>query len=148
MDINRVELKGMVATDVAERKNKRGEMFLTFAVGVRERQPTTAATMPKYFYNYVNVGVFSAGLVKKLLKVGIHRGVQVWIVGKLFSKIGEKRGVKVPYTNVIATEAEVLRARMVNGKIVIDETDYGEGAGTVEEPNPLPSSFDINDVDF
>lgn len=114
MDINRVELKGRVSTDVIYRKNSKGEYWATFPVVTNEINSQAKVDREKSVPTYTNVAVFNTKLVERIREVGIHQGSHVWVIGKLFTKQVEKGGYIHPYTSVAAQEVVVIKTKNDN----------------------------------
>lgn len=111
MDINRVELKGRVATDVTTRKTANGGEWLAFSVATNEFNPNAAVEKDKSVVTYTQVAIFNPTIVERIKKVGLKMGTNVWLVGKLMARSVEKHGMPITYTSVAASDIEVLQKK-------------------------------------
>lgn len=122
MDINFVELKGRVSSDVVRRKKHDSEDdWLTFSVAMNEYR-SSDTNKAKSVPVYISISVFNPTLVKKLLGVGLRQGSHIWLTGKLFVQSKENRGVTQTYTSVIANDAEVFITKSIKREVPIVPT--------------------------
>lgn len=114
MDINRVELKGRVATDVTVRKTATGGEWLAFAVATNEYNPAAAVEKDKSIATFIQVAVFNPNIVERIRKIGIRMGTHVWLLGKIIVRAVENHGRSIVYTSVAVSEIEVLQRKKSN----------------------------------
>lgn len=112
MDINRVELKGRVSADIIKRTTAKGSTWLSFTIVTNEFNGKTEIEREKSVPTWHQIAVFNPILVEKILKLGVHQGTTMFVVGKLFSKSEQKQGVNVTYTSVVASEVEVIKTKV------------------------------------
>lgn len=110
MDINRVELKGRICTDVTYRKKENGDEWASFSVVTNEYNPASKIDKDKSIPTYTSIAIFNPMLVKRIKLIGARHGALVWVVGKLHAKNVEKKGYSCTYTSVVAYEVEILRS--------------------------------------
>lgn len=110
MDINRVELKGRISSDVTYRKKENGNEWAAFIVVTNEYNPTAKIEKDKSVPTWTSVAVFNSALVKRIKTIGARQGSHVWLVGKLHAKNVEKKGYSCTYTSVIASEIEIFKS--------------------------------------
>ena len=111
MDINRVELRGRVSADITKRTASNGNEWLSFTIVTNEQSPNAGIDKEKSIPTWHQIAVFNKKLVEKILRLGVHRGMTMFVVGKLFSKSENKRGVNVTYTSVVATNIDVIKTK-------------------------------------
>lgn len=111
MDINRVELKGRVSSDITKRTSSKGGTWLSFTVVTNEYNNKTDIEKDKSIPTWHQIAVFNPSLVEKVLRLGAHQGNTMFVIGKLFSKSENRNGVNVTYTSIIASDIEVIKTK-------------------------------------
>lgn len=119
MDINRVVLKGRVSADVTKRTTSKGNVWLSFTIVTNEYNGKVEIEKEKSIPTWHQIAVFNPMLVDKILRLGVHQGVTMLVIGKLFSKSEHKNGVNVTYTSVVPSDIEIIKTKAEKTKIDI-----------------------------
>ena len=124
MDINRVELKGRISSDITTRTSKNGEPWLSFSVVTNEWYD--GIKKDKSIPTWTNVMVFADFLIEKIKKLGAHKGTPIWLIGKLYGNYREIKGSKFSAMSVVALEVECLQTTKEKPTIIAphDENNY------------------------
>lgn len=119
MDINRVELKGRVSADITKRQTAKGSTWLSFTIVTNEYNGKAEIEKEKSIPTWHQIAVFNSNLVEKILRLGVHQGVTMMVIGKLFSKSEQKNGVNVTYTSIVASDIEVIKTKQAKREEVV-----------------------------
>lgn len=104
MDLNIVELRGKVYSDITIRKSRQKADWVTFTVMTKELTKGDALSSIKPTFS--NICVFESELVKRVVSMRVKQGDLIWLRGKLFTKAG-KGGII--YTSVLVVDFEILK---------------------------------------
>lgn len=126
MDINRVELKGRVSSDVTTRKTSHGNEWLSFSIVTTEYNEKASIEKDKSTPTWTSIAIFNPNLVKKIKQIGMHQGSRVWLTGKLYVNQVEKYGHIHPYTSVVVNELEVIKTKKSEPVQVPNDTQLNE----------------------
>lgn len=111
MDINHVELKGRVASDVTYRKTKDGNEWAAFNLVVNEYNPNAKVEKDKSIPTWISIAVFNTTIVKKIKDMKLRQGETVWMNGKIYVNMVDKKGYTHPYTSIVASELEIIKKK-------------------------------------
>lgn len=111
MDINHVELKGRIASDITYRKTKDNNEWAAFNLVVNEYNPAAKVEKDKSVPTWISIAVFNATIVKKIKGMELRQGETVWLNGKIYVNMVEKKGYSHPYTSIVVSELEVIKKK-------------------------------------
>lgn len=129
MDINRVELKGRMGSDITYRKTKNNDEWASFTVVCNEYNKTASIEKDKSTATWISVAVFNPLLVNKTKNLGLRQGQTVWLIGKIYVNKVEYGGHMHPYVSIVATELEVCKTKKKENEFdikpqQIDQPDF------------------------
>lgn len=109
MDINRVELKGRIGSDIVFRKAKNGNEWAAFYLVVNEYNPHAKLEKDKSVPTWISIAVFNSMIVKRIKYLKLRQGESVWLNGKIYVNMVEKKGDTYPYTSIVVSELEAIK---------------------------------------
>ena len=137
MDINRIELKGKISSDITYRKTKNDKLWASFTVVMREIVPQAGVDKDKSVGTWTSIAVFNESLVEYIKKMGAHKGTPVWLVGKLFAKRYEKGNYKGIYTSVIPEELVIIKTKADADEEELPDIDAMQGGNIPFDEEPF-----------
>ena len=126
MDINKVYLRGRIASDIEVKKSKEKKNWCYFQICCNEYNPK-ADTGEKNIPTFINIACFNEHLTK-YISMYARKGSRIDIEGKITVTKKEKNGFSTFYTNILMTDGAVLK-----DKKDIEEPDV-EHNGDIDAP--------------
>lgn len=110
IDENIVHLCGLIGDDYKDGKTSEGKEFITFSLCISTYVKDYAdSTEKNHSQTFVRLFVYDKKQIEYLRRMKTHRGLRVWVNGRLSSRKSEYKGISYIQLTVIVRNIAIIK---------------------------------------